>query len=93
LSSVKYKGLEGSAAAVPGEELDIVANPPPLASNSNKQTLNELPTASDATFTTERLSGSQRLVAFGFVCAICLVLYKSRQASRARALLQEKTMA
>jgi hypothetical protein len=95
---VNYKGLEGSAAAVPGEELDIIANPPPaLESNPPKkqQPLHEVPAAVNERYPyiTERLSGSQRFIAFGFVVGICLVIYKSRQASRARATLQEKTMA
>jgi uncharacterized membrane-anchored protein len=41
----------------------------------------------------EKLSGSQRLVALAFVVAIIFVILKSRRASRARAAFQEKTMA
>ena len=99
---LEYKGLEGSAGAVPGEELDIVAHPPPKSttSSSEKQPLHVVDEAADTpshktiygTYT-EKLSGSQRLVALAFVVAIIFVVYKSRRASQARAVLQEKTMA
>jgi hypothetical protein len=98
----EYKGgLEGSAGAVPGEELDIVANPPKSSISSSEQPpqrITEEKTDSSSLKTvygtySEKLSGSQRLVALAFVVAIIYVIYRSRKASRARAVFQEKTMA
>ena len=92
-----FKGLEGTAGAVPGEELDIVANPPPAAANSiekQPEAVADTPKKPTVFGTyTEKLSGSQRFVAFGLICAIAFVIYKSRKASRAREVFQEKTMA
>merc|ERR1711881_483518 len=91
------EGLEGTAGAVPGEELDIVANPPPVAANNIEKQPAE---AADAikkptvygTYV-ETLSGSQRFVALGLICALIYIVYRSRKASRARAVFEEKTMA
>jgi len=90
--------IEGSAGSVPGEELDIVANPPAVPATISIEKMEEaIETASKTPLTygqyAEQLSTGQRLVAFGLFGAVVFIVWKSRQASRNRSVLQEKTMA
>lgn len=90
--------IEGSAGSVPGEELDIVANPPAGAAKISIEGMQQAMDAGTKTPLTygqyaEQLSTGQRLVAFGLFGALVFVVWKSTQAARRRSLLQEKTMA
>jgi hypothetical protein len=88
--------IEGSAGSVPGEELDIVANPPaPAISIEKMEEAMEIASKTPLTYGqyAEQLSTGQRLVAFGLFGAVVFIVWKSRQASRRRSVLQEKTMA
>jgi len=53
----------------------------------------EPPATTGGAASVEGLSSLQKIIAFGLIVAICAVLYRSRQAARAKALFQDKIMA
>jgi len=84
--------------AIPGDELDVTldaATPPqdPASPNSGSDPVYKAPAATEGVISAEGISNLQKIMAFGLIVAICAVIYRSRQASRAKALFQDKIMA